>query len=97
MGGMVFAEAVEEKSTRAPRHAPVAGRGSRPQDRKEQGHRRRAGIASGWPWHSPVLPGAMVGYFYLLFVWTFIPSIAAFIEGIVFLCTGDAAWEQKYG
>ncbi len=41
--------------------------------------------------------GPWWGLFYLLFVWTFIPSCVAFIEGIVFLCTRDAQWEAKYG
>lgn len=41
--------------------------------------------------------GQWWGLFYLLFVWTFIPSCVAFIEGIVFLCTRDAQWESKYG
>ena len=41
--------------------------------------------------------GQWWGIFYLLFVWTFIPSGIAFIEGIVFLCTNDNTWESKYG
>jgi len=41
--------------------------------------------------------GQWWGIFYLLFVWTFIPSIIALVEAIVFFLTSDAAWEQKYG
>lgn len=41
--------------------------------------------------------GQWWGLFYLLFVWTFVPSLIAFIEAIVFFCTNDDAWEQKYG
>lgn len=41
--------------------------------------------------------GQWWGLFYLLFVWTFIPSIIAFIEGIVFFVTNDDSWEEKYG
>jgi len=41
--------------------------------------------------------GQWWGIFYLLFCWTFIPSIIAFIEGIVFLVTDDDAWNAKYG
>jgi hypothetical protein len=33
----------------------------------------------------------------LLFCWTLIPSIVAFIEGIVFLVTDDVTWNAKYG
>jgi TM2 domain-containing membrane protein YozV len=41
--------------------------------------------------------GQWWGIFYLLFCWTLIPSLVAFIEGIVFLVTDDATWNAKYG
>ena len=41
--------------------------------------------------------GQWWGIFYLLFCWTFIPSIVAFIEGIIFLVMDDAVWNAKYG
>ena len=37
------------------------------------------------------------GIVYLLFFWTCIPAIIAFIEGIIYLCMSDAAFEKKYG
>lgn len=37
-----------------------------------------------------------MGIFYLLFCWTFIPSIIAFFEAIAFLVTSDEAFNQKY-
>ncbi|MBB4632978.1 NINE protein [Sphingosinicella soli] len=37
------------------------------------------------------------GIFYLLFCWTFVPSIIAFFEGIVFLLSSDDNWNAKYG
>ena len=37
------------------------------------------------------------GLFYLLFCWTGIPGLIAFIEGIVFLCTSEDNWNEKYG
>jgi TM2 domain-containing membrane protein YozV len=37
------------------------------------------------------------GVLYLLFCWTFIPGIVAFIEFIVYLCTSDEAFAAKYG
>ncbi|WP_084187279.1 NINE protein [Andreprevotia chitinilytica] len=40
--------------------------------------------------------GKWWGLFYLLFCWTLIPGLIAFIEGIVFLCADDAAWNDKY-
>jgi TM2 domain-containing membrane protein YozV len=37
------------------------------------------------------------GFIYLLFCWTFIPSVIAFIEFIVYLCMSDEAFAAKYG
>jgi TM2 domain-containing membrane protein YozV len=37
------------------------------------------------------------GILYLLFFWTFIPAIIAFIEFIVYLCMSDEAFAAKYG
>jgi TM2 domain-containing membrane protein YozV len=36
------------------------------------------------------------GIIYLLFCWTFIPSIAAFVEGIIYLTMSDAKFDQLY-
>lgn len=41
--------------------------------------------------------GQWWGIFYLLFCWTLVPFLIAFIEGIVFLLTGDETWNKKYG
>ncbi|MFZ4833409.1 NINE protein [Rouxiella sp. Mn2063] len=37
------------------------------------------------------------GALYLIFCWTFIPSIIAFIEFIVYICTSDEDFARKYG
>lgn len=37
------------------------------------------------------------GIIYLLLCWTFIPSIVAFIEFIIYLCTSDEEFTRKYG
>ncbi len=37
------------------------------------------------------------GVVYLLFCWTFIPGIVAFIEFIIYLCTSDEDFARKYG
>ncbi|AUX92700.1 TM2 domain-containing protein [Mixta gaviniae] len=37
------------------------------------------------------------GILYLLFFWTFIPSIIAFIEFIIYLCSSDEHFARKYG
>ena len=38
-----------------------------------------------------------LGVLYLLFFWTFIPGIIAFIEFIMFLAMSDEAFAEKYG
>lgn len=37
------------------------------------------------------------GVIYLLFAWTFIPAIVAFVEGIIYLTMSDEAFFAKYG
>lgn len=37
-----------------------------------------------------------LGILYLLFFWTGIPGIAAFIEGLVFLCGDEQKFNAKY-
>lgn len=37
-----------------------------------------------------------MGVLYLLFCWTWIPSIIAFVEFIIYLCTSDADFDAKY-
>lgn len=36
------------------------------------------------------------GVLYLLFCWTYVPAILAFIEGIVILCSNDENFQIKY-
>ncbi|SLM63188.1 MULTISPECIES: TM2 domain-containing protein [Dickeya] len=36
------------------------------------------------------------GILYLLFCWTFIPSVIAFIEFIIYLCNSDEEFARKY-
>ncbi|WP_223393855.1 TM2 domain-containing protein [Caulobacter segnis] len=37
------------------------------------------------------------GILYLLFCWTFIPSIVAFVEAIIYITMSDQAFAKKYG
>ncbi len=41
--------------------------------------------------------GQWWGIFYLLFFWTWIPSLISLVEGIVFLVSNDQKWNAKYG
>lgn len=40
--------------------------------------------------------GQWWGVFYLLLVWTGIPGLISLIEGIVFLCRDQTAWDARY-
>lgn len=40
--------------------------------------------------------GKIEGIFYLLFFWTYIPSIIGLIEGIMYISMSDAEWQSKY-
>jgi len=46
--------------------------------------------------HKFYLGSVGMGVVYLLFCWTFIPSIIGFIGGIIFLTMSDAAFNDKY-
>lgn len=37
------------------------------------------------------------GLVYLLFCWTFIPGIIAFVEAIIYIFMGEASFHRKYG
>jgi TM2 domain-containing membrane protein YozV len=37
------------------------------------------------------------GILYLVFCWTFIPSIIAFVEAIIYVTMSDEAFTKKYG
>ena len=34
---------------------------------------------------------------YLVFCWSYIPSIISFVEGIIYLCTSENEFQAKYG
>ncbi|MBD9485303.1 NINE protein [Pseudomonas sp. PDM14] len=41
--------------------------------------------------------GQWWGLFYLLFYWSGVPMLIAWVEAIVFFCTSKARWQAKYG
>ena len=51
----------------------------------------------GFGGHKFYLGQVGLGILYLIFFWTFIPAIVAFIEFILFLTMSDEAFNQKYG
>lgn len=46
--------------------------------------------------HKFYLGKPWLGVLYLLFCWTFIPTVVGFIEGIFYLTMSDAAFDAKY-
>ena len=51
----------------------------------------------GFGVHKFYLGRVVWGVVYILFCWTFIPSLIGFIEGIIYLTMSDEAFAQKYG
>ncbi|WP_041685238.1 TM2 domain-containing protein [Erythrobacter litoralis] len=51
----------------------------------------------GFGVHKFYLGRVAAGILYLLFCWTFIPAIIAFIEMIIYLTMSDEAFAEKYG
>ena len=56
-----------------------------------------AWFLGGFGGHKFYLNRVGQGLIYLIFCWTFIPAIIAFIEGIVYLTMTDERFWQKYG
>jgi TM2 domain-containing membrane protein YozV len=51
----------------------------------------------GFGGHKFYLGQVGLGILYLVFFWTFIPAIVAFIEFILLLAMSDETFNQKYG
>ena len=45
--------------------------------------------------HKFYLGRVLMGLVYLIFCWTFIPSLIAFIEGIIYLCMDDEKFHER--
>ncbi|MGU3311826.1 TM2 domain-containing protein [Acinetobacter sp. M5A5_2a] len=54
-------------------------------------------LLGGFGAHKFYLGRVGQGILYLIFCWTFIPAIIAFIEGILYLCSSDEDFAKKYG
>jgi TM2 domain-containing membrane protein YozV len=51
----------------------------------------------GFGVHKFYLGRIVWGFVYLVFFWTFIPAIVAFVEFIIYLSMSDEAFSAKYG
>jgi uncharacterized membrane protein YvbJ len=54
-------------------------------------------LLGGFGVHRFYMRKPISGVFYLIFCWTFIPSVFALIEFIVYLCYSDASFEKQCG
>ncbi|HTG00120.1 MAG TPA: NINE protein [Nitrospirota bacterium] len=54
-------------------------------------------VLGGFGIHKFYLGSIGWGIAYLLFCWTFVPSIVGFIEGVLLLVMSDAEFNRKYG
>jgi TM2 domain-containing membrane protein YozV len=54
-------------------------------------------LLGGFGIHRFYMRKPISGIFYLLFCWTFIPSVFALIEFIAYLCYSDASFEKQCG
>lgn len=54
-------------------------------------------ILGGIGAHKFYLGKPIQGLLYLIFVWTGIPAFIGLIEGIIYLCSSDQVFAQKYG
>jgi len=54
-------------------------------------------LVGGLGIHKFYLGNIGLGIVYLIFFWTFIPAIIAFIEGIIYLVQDDKTFSQKQG
>ncbi|MFX4814262.1 TM2 domain-containing protein [Acinetobacter baumannii] len=77
--------------------------GVRQQDVRTTGRKSKvaAGVFAlllgGFGAHKFYLGKVGQGLLYLIFCWTFIPALIAFIEGILYLCSSDEDFAKKYG
>ena len=46
--------------------------------------------------HKFYLHKPLQGVLYILFCWTFIPTIISFIEGVVYLCISESKFQKCY-
>jgi TM2 domain-containing membrane protein YozV len=51
----------------------------------------------GFGVHKFYLGRVAAGVLYLIFFWTFIPAIIAFVEMIIYITMSDEAFAEKYG
>ena len=85
------AEEAVRSSERAAAYRPQAG------SKNKVAAFALAWILGGFGGHKFYLDRIGQGILYLVFCWTFIPAIIAFIEGIIYITMDDERFAEKYG
>jgi len=96
---MVFCRACGKEVHETATFCPACGAIQRPAAGKKS--RVTAALLAfflgGFGIHKFYLGQIGLGILYLLFCWTFIPSLVAFIEFLIYVTMSDEAFTQKYG
>ena len=100
MSGMVFCRGCGKEIHETAKACPQCGA---PQVTQVQGNKNRIAAAllafflGGFGVHKFYLGKIGQGFLYLIFCWTFIPALIAFVEFILYLCSSDEDFARKYG
>lgn len=76
--------------------SPASGTGAGRNGRSRVATALLAFFLGGLGAHHFYLGNILLGLIYLLFCWTFLPALIAFVEFIVFLCMSDETFNAKY-
>ncbi|MFP1764003.1 TM2 domain-containing protein [Lonsdalea quercina] len=100
MSGMVFCRGCGKEIHVSANACPHCGA---TQSSQPQGTKSRMAAAlfafflGGFGAHKFYLGKIGQGLLYLIFCWTFIPSLIAFVEFVLYLCESDEEFARKYG
>lgn len=100
MSGMVFCRGCGKEIHESAKACPQCGA---TQSTQSYGNKNRIAAAllalflGGFGVHKFYLGKIGQGFLYIIFCWTFIPSVIAFVEFILYLCQSDEDFARKYG
>lgn len=101
MSGMVFCRGCGKEIHSSAKACPGCGAtqntGTGAGDKSRIAAALLAFFLGGFGVHKFYLGKIGQGFLYLIFCWTFIPSIIAFVEFIIYLCSTDEDFARKYG
>lgn len=91
------AKQLHSSATTCPDCGARQGRGGHVGEKSKIAAALLAFFLGGFGAHKFYLGRVAAGFLYLIFFWTFIPAIIAFIEMIIYLTMSDEAFAEKYG